>query len=285
MGQRNDFMLYPGGKKKAMTFSYDDGVVQDRRLVELFNQYGVKGTFNLNAGILGFQGSAVVSGRETDISKVTEEEVGTLYQGHEVAGHSLWHSFLQNVGTPMAMYELVEDRRALERLSGALVRFFAYPFGAYNGNVKELLRLAGYIGARTVESTHSFSIPEDMLEWHPTCHHNDPELMPLAEKFCEGPAFGPALFYLWGHAYEFDADGNWDVMEKLLRYVSGFSQDVWFAGNTELAAYILAFRQRIYSADGSKIYNPTCTDLWIQVGKSSCRIPAGGTAVVENPEI
>lgn len=48
MGKRLDFMLFPGGKNRAMTFSYDDGVVQDRRLVELFNRYHVKGTFNLN---------------------------------------------------------------------------------------------------------------------------------------------------------------------------------------------------------------------------------------------
>ena len=34
------------GKKKAVTFSYDDGVTQDCRLVEMMNTYGVKGTFN-----------------------------------------------------------------------------------------------------------------------------------------------------------------------------------------------------------------------------------------------
>ena len=39
------------GKKRAVTFSYDDGVEQDRHLVELFNTYGMKATFNLNSGI------------------------------------------------------------------------------------------------------------------------------------------------------------------------------------------------------------------------------------------
>ncbi|HNX14524.1 MAG TPA: polysaccharide deacetylase, partial [Oscillospiraceae bacterium] len=33
-------------KKKAVTFSYDDGVTQDIRLIELFNKYGMKATFN-----------------------------------------------------------------------------------------------------------------------------------------------------------------------------------------------------------------------------------------------
>ena len=39
--------LFPEGKFKALTFSYDDGNVADRRLVEIFNRYGMKGTFNL----------------------------------------------------------------------------------------------------------------------------------------------------------------------------------------------------------------------------------------------
>ena len=36
------------GMKKALTFSYDDGVTQDIRLIEIFNKYNLKATFNLN---------------------------------------------------------------------------------------------------------------------------------------------------------------------------------------------------------------------------------------------
>ena len=84
MGKRLDFMLFPGGKNRAMTFSYDDGVVQDRRLVELFNRYHVKGTFNLNTATLGIQAEADIGGKHMDISKVSPEEVAVLYEGHEV---------------------------------------------------------------------------------------------------------------------------------------------------------------------------------------------------------
>jgi hypothetical protein len=41
------------GKKKALTFSYDDGVTQDIRMTGLLNRYGLKGTFNLNSELLG----------------------------------------------------------------------------------------------------------------------------------------------------------------------------------------------------------------------------------------
>ena len=45
------YTCFPGGKHKVLTMSYDDGREEDYRLVEMFNKYGIKGTFNLNAGI------------------------------------------------------------------------------------------------------------------------------------------------------------------------------------------------------------------------------------------
>ena len=44
------------GKMKAITFSYDDGVTQDQRLIAMLNHYGMKATFNLNSGLLGKPG-------------------------------------------------------------------------------------------------------------------------------------------------------------------------------------------------------------------------------------
>ena len=284
MGKRMDTMLFPGGKSKAMTFSYDDCVVQDRRLVEIFNRYAVKGTFNLNSGLLGWQARGEMHGRDIDISRVEAEEVPALYAGHEIGGHGLYHSALERVGTPAAMYEIIEDRRQLEMLAGRQVRMFAYPFGTYDKNVIELLRLAGYAGARTVSSTGRYDIPRDFLEWNPTCHHTDPMLMSLAEKFCtEKPVRGPMLFYVWGHAYEFDADDNWDVAEKLCQYVTDFAEEIWFAGNTEIMDYVTAFRGLLYSADGHLVTNPSATKLWLHVGENTYEIPAGKTTEIPDP--
>jgi len=44
-------MLFPNGKIKAVTLSYDDGVEQDIRLIEIMKKYGLKGTFNINSGL------------------------------------------------------------------------------------------------------------------------------------------------------------------------------------------------------------------------------------------
>ena len=118
------------GKNKAITFSYDDGVTQDIRLVELFNKYGIKGSFHLNGGLLDEP-----SGRT-----VSAEEVATLYAGHEVSAHSLTHPFLERVSTAEVVSEMLEDRHVLEKACGYPVRGMSYPMGTYNDEVLKVLR-------------------------------------------------------------------------------------------------------------------------------------------------
>ena len=285
MNKRIDTLCFPGGKHKALTLSYDDGVIQDRRLVQILNRYGLKCTFNIGSGVLGYQGSAVFSEKEVDVSKVSATEVKDLYADHEVAGHGLYHSSLTDVGTPTAMYEIIEDRRQLEKIIEKPVYSFAYPFGTYNNTVKQILHLAGYRSARTVVSSHSFDLPEDFLEWNATCHHNDPQLMTLAKQFCQDSHrfLMPQLFYLWGHAYEFDGDDNWDVIETFADYVAQYADDIWFATNGQIVRYVNAFRSLEYTTDASLIHNPTATDLWICINGNTLAIPAGKTVSVTQP--
>ena len=156
-------------------------MVQDRRLAEIFRKRGLKCTFNIGSGLFGHKDGGSLPGKPPlDLSKLSAEEAKIVYAGHEIAGHGLFHSDLSGVGTPLAMYEVVEDKRRLEELNRKPLKMFAYPFGTHNADTRELLRLAGYQGARTVASTHAFRLPEDFLTWNPTCHHDDPELMTLA---------------------------------------------------------------------------------------------------------
>ncbi len=258
MGKRFDTLLFPGNRKKAFTLSFDDGVVQDRRFLQILDRYGVKCTFNLGYGVLGYHSP---EGMPFDISKVEKEEVRELYRNHEVGGHGLYHSDLASVKTPVAMYEIIEDKAQLEKLTGYPLRMFAYPFGTFNQKTKKLLKNAGYFGARTVRSTHSFDLPKDPFELDPTCHYNDDKLMELAKDLTEKQTLRPELFYVWGHAYEFDQFDNWERIEELVSYMSQFKDSVWFATNGEILQYLRAYDMLEYSADGSMIYNPSATDI------------------------
>lgn len=265
MGRRFDSLVFPGGKSKACSLSYDDGVVQDRRLADLLRGYGVKCTFNLSSGLLGHENKGGFPEKvKLDISKVKADELEKVYASHEIAGHGLYHSALNSIGTPLAAYEITEDKRRLEELVGKPLRMFAYPFGVYNSNVIDLLRLAGYQGARTIKSTYGFAIPENFMEWDPTCHHNDSQLMELAQQFVDGFPLFPMLFYVWGHTYEFDDDDNWSVIEKLAQFLTQHKDLIWFATNGEILEYVMAYRRLEYSVDGAMVHNPSAIDVVIR---------------------
>lgn len=274
-------LRFPGGKRKALTLSYDDGIVHDRRLVELMNRYGVKGTFNLNTALFGKNCIIKIDGRDVEDSVITEEEIPQLYEKHEVATHAARHIALTECGSA-ALYEILEDRKKLEELVPYPVLGHAYPFGIYDKSVLAMLRAAGIRYARTVVSTGTFELPEDFLEWHPTCHHADSRLMELAKAFCEGKENPriinrPQLFYLWGHSYEFERQNNWEVIEDFLSYVSDRQEEIWMASNGEIVSYVEAYRSLIFAADGSKVYNPSCRTVWLEAAGEVCTIAPGET--------
>lgn len=260
-------MLFEGGKRKALTFSYDDGTIHDRKLVALMNRYGMKGTFNLNSGIFGSKENKIINGIDIDFSRIEAKEVKTLYAGHEVASHTANHPSLTGLPRNMGAAEVLRDRNNLEGLTGELVRGFAYPYGTYNEQVEEILSACGIEYARTVCSTNSFELPQDFLEWHPTCHHESPELMKLAEKFCKDNSWNPQVFYLWGHSYEFAQKNNWQLIEDFMKYVSEYKEKIWFATNIEIVDYVKAFRELKRSTDGRIVQNPTGMTLWFEMDR------------------
>ena len=272
MGKRFDTLLFPGGLKKAFTLSYDDGVEQDKRLIEIFDRYRVKGTFNLGYGVLGHKPQGPFKA-----DKVETHEVKELYRNHEVAGHGLYHSDLSCLGEPYMMYEIIEDKMQLERLVEKPLKMFAYPFGLFNDKVKDGLKKAGYKGARTVLSTHGFDLPKDTLEWNPTCHHNDERLSELLQQFVNSHSMKAQLFYLWGHAYEFDRDNNWNVIEEALKYIDANREGIWFASNGQILDYLQAYDMLEYSVDGSMIYNPSVLDVEIATSFENREILKSGT--------
>ena len=222
--------MYPKGIMKALTLSYDDGVEQDRKLVEILNRYGIKSTFNLNSGIQS--GANQWKKGDVSIRRMNVSSLNELYKGHEVAVHSLTHPHLENLDEESIINELEQDKLNLERIFGTKIYGMAYPFGTFNDTVVELVKNSGLGYARTVKSTYNFDIPLDLLRYNPTIKHTDPLLMELAESFIKLKPEKPQVFYLWGHSYEFDTDDNWQVIEDFCRLVSG-KEDIFYATNAQ----------------------------------------------------
>ena len=223
------------GKKKAITFSYDDGVTQDERLISLFNKYGLKCTFNLNSGALGQPGELLREGVHVRHDKFAPDRIRSVYEGHEVATHAVTHPDLTRLGETEIIREIEDDRIRLSELVGYDVLGHAYPFGTCDRRVADILdKHTGVKYARTVTSTHNFDIQTDLLLFNPTVYHHREmdEMFRLGEEFLSLKTDEPKLFYIWGHAYEFDIHDDWKRFEEFLEMISK-REDIFYGTNKE----------------------------------------------------
>ncbi len=227
------------GKKKAITFSFDDGIEQDIRAIEILDRYGLKGTFNLNSLGFGKVGKPWIVGEQYAERKgVEREQVKEIYKNHEVAVHTLTHPNLTTLPDEEVIRQVDEDRKNLEALVGYPIRAMAYPCGGVNNDdrVAKLIKEHTPIRfARTITSTNSFDMQENLLRFNPTVYYRKAEEMfALAEQFLNLNADLPQVFYIWGHTYELDGtDISWERFEELCKMISG-KEDIFYGTNSQV---------------------------------------------------
>jgi peptidoglycan/xylan/chitin deacetylase (PgdA/CDA1 family) len=262
------YHCFPAGRHKVLTLSYDDGKLQDRRLVALFNQYGLKSTFHLNSGLMD------------QPERIPSHEIKALYQGHEVAAHTLTHLTISRCPLDQIAQQILEDRKNLETLVGYPVRGLSYPNGSYNQTIKDLLPQLGIEYSRIVGGTNQFTMPEDLLAWQATCHHRD-SLMDRAREFLtlvKTQYF--YMMYVWGHSSDFDQDRNWDVIETFCQFISG-RDDIWYATNIEIVDYLKALQNLKFAASGQFVYNPSAQSVWLSVNDQTIEVKGGARTKLE----
>ena len=272
-------LRFPGGKRHALTLSYDDGVEQDIRLMEILNTHGIRCTFNLNSGCFTPEGT--VFAQDQIHRRLTRRAALDLYglSDHEIALHGYVHADPTELSPEDCLREYQQDRQALEDLFGRIIRGSAYAYGRYNEDVIAVLSALDVVYARTVHSTHAFAIPERFLELHPTCHHDDEKLFDLFDAFLTDTSEAPLLFYLWGHSYEFEQHDNWDRINTFCRLAGGQSS-IYYCTNMELYDYVTAFRRLVVSLDQKRIYNPSAIELFFARRDQILHIDAGQTLIL-----
>ena len=280
---RYRFLRFPGGKFKALTLSYDDGVRSDIRLCGILNKYNIKCTFNLNSEFLGADNA----------NRLNTEEVKQyiISSGHEVAVHGANHIAPGCASPVVGINDVLECRKSLENQFGTIIRGMAYPDSGVRrlteisdkNDIKTYLKMLGIVYARTLGGdNNNFELPVDWYEWMPTAHHINPNLMDYLNDFLNissdsvSPNLPPKLFYLWGHSYEFDRNNNWNLIEKFCKKASG-KLDIWYATNIEIYEYINAYRSLIFNAENTLVYNPTLFDIWFCVDGKNYSVKSGET--------
>ena len=247
-------MRFPNGVSKTLTLSYDDGPDADVRFMSIMSKNGLKGTFNLNSSMFFGDGD----------SRKRADRLKKLYidSQNEVACHGVYHPKLEKLPLPAMIHEILNDRENLEKEFDTIVRGMAYPYGSYDANVLQALKLCGIGYSRTVCPTGDLRIPDNWLELAPTCHHDDSRLWDITDRFLKTEGdIDPMLFYVWGHTYEFDRHNNWERFEEFAAKV-GNRDDVWYATNIQVYDYIEGFKRLSFSADSKIVHNPNSFKVW-----------------------
>lgn len=283
---RYRFLRFPGGKAKAVTFSYDDGCPQDERFVGILNRNGIKCTFNHNNDSMhkrpGF----------------SPEQIKELFldKGHEIAIHGALHRANGSQRPIDGIRDVLDNRLELEKKCGRIIRGMAYPDtgityfenGVKYEDVKRYLTDLGIAYARTLGGDNDkFALPADWHAWMPTAHHENKNLRQYVEKFLSADTSpnvyharrGPLLFYLWGHSYEFDYNKNWDWAEELCAMLGGH-EEIWYATNMEIYDYVAAYRSLVFSADETLVYNPSLVTVFFDIDGVAYSVAPGETVTI-----
>ena len=225
------------GKKKAVTFSFDDGVTQDIRLIEILNRYNLKGTFNINSDLLGKAGELVRNGRNVRHDKIQIFDFRKVYDGHEVAVHTLTHPNLTTLDEKEIIRQVEEDRIKLSELCGYEVVGMAYPCGGVNNDdrvAKVIRENTGVKYARTITSTYNFDRQSNLFRFNPSVYYVEENLEEVIDAFLTSEKDEPQLLYIWGHSYEMDAEYiSWEKFEYLCKKLANKS-DIFYGTNKEV---------------------------------------------------
>lgn len=237
-----------------VTTSWDDGDVLDKRLASLLDKYSLKGTFYIT--------------KDYRRDRLTEDEIRTLAQCHEIGAHTLSHPDLRKISSDEKKNELEGGKQWLEEVLGKDVPMFCYPAGRFDGESVNITRAAGYKGARTTEMgritfADPFIIPTTLSVYPMPFRRVNANtfnwrnlLEPLQQR---GPAFRSmglgyldmrsfevlacrafdiareknGIYHLWGHSWEIEKFGMWEDLERVFKYISGHS-DCTYVTNGEL---------------------------------------------------
>ncbi len=248
---------YPRGKRKAFNVTYDDGVLQDVRFVELLNRYGLKGTFNLNSQLME-QEFEWVHPNGMVVKRLSPGAVLHLYDGHEIASHTLTHPYMTDKTEEELLWEIGEDKHRLEALFGREVAGFAVPFRDYDAKIAACVRKCGFEYGRCSEPSHSYSPWQDVYRWKTGIFHLAPGFEAFVDGFFQTDE-ELALCQIVGHSYDLDAAQMWEKMEGIFAKIAE-NPEILPMTHLEIVRYLNAMSQARITADA--VQNFSDATLW-----------------------
>lgn len=226
----------------TVTTSWDDGDMLDLKLANLLDTYHIQGTFYIT--------------KEYRKERLSDEDIKIISQRHEIGAHTLTHPDLRSIAREERTHEIQGSKQWLENLLGKDVVSFCYPSGFFDTESVELVKKAGFRGARTTllgkiePSTDPFLLPTTLQVYPMPFRKLGPHtywwrklLQPFTERAPALRTLGVPLtafrsfealacatfdiartrggvFHLWGHSWEIDKYNMWQPLERVLSYIN-----------------------------------------------------------------
>ena len=268
--------LFPQGKPKAFNITYDDGVEQDIRFLELLNRYRLKGTFNLNSALMETQFQWIHENGQA-IRRLASEVAATLYEGHEIASHTLSHPYMDNLSKEEILHQLSADKQNLEALFSQEIKGFAVPFYYYSDLIAQCAKECGFTYARISEESGSFAPQRDYFHWQATVFHCSDALEGLTHRFLENQE-ELAIFQIVGHSYDLDVEEKWDFMERLFALISA-QEEILPMTTIQIIEYLQAMEHAEISP--GHIQNNSQQNLWFSIDGAVVEVkPSAGISLL-----
>lgn len=261
---------YPNGKIKAFNITYDDGILQDVRFVSLLNKYGLKGTFNLNYQLME-QEFEWVHENGMVVKRLGLDAVRHLYDGHEIASHTMTHPYLRDKSEAELLWEIGEDKRRLEQFFGREVAGFGVPFDYYDERIADCVRKCGFEYGRMSEETRGYTPWQDPFYWRCGIFHLAPELDGYVDGFFRTDE-ELALCQIVGHSYDLDAADLWNKMEAIFRKIVQ-DPNILPMTHLQIVRYMESMKQAQIRENA--IENHSDIDLWFRVDGEVLRLGPG----------
>ena len=203
-----------GKNMKIVSLSFDDGTIYDKRFIDLLNKYGLRATFNLNSGLEDF----IWYYEDKPIRRLNLEESKDIYNGHEVASHSLTHPYFSSLDEKRQIQEVEEDILNLEKIFSRKIEGFAFPFiDQTEANIQVVKNNIDLKYIRCSIFTEKI-LPKDRYHVGINALYDDKDIYEKLERY-KSNILPNSLFVIAGHSYEFEVKNDWEKIENLLKYL------------------------------------------------------------------
>lgn len=173
--------------RRPVLITFDDGFRDcARHAAPLLQAHGFTAVFYLVAGLMGDRSRWMAGDAGVELPLMTWDQARALASaGFQCGVHSMTHPRLTGLDAAERRTQLADARRRVEDELGRPAAHFAYPYGAYDGEVRAAAAEAGYATACSTRA--GLSAPDDdLLALHRITVHGHDSLLDFACRLRTG---------------------------------------------------------------------------------------------------